>query len=151
MKARPPYAAFLYDELARRQWARRAEKRDPSWELSKDVLKVDKDLLEMVHQRLSSVLQQAGVEQSTGSGGGSAAVQHLAAAEAAQKRAEQVSKQLVDAQKQIFAKAAAMNASQQHKPPAPDGQMSGKQKRKQAWYEKTQSRIHEQKARKPPR
>lgn len=29
LKSKPPYAAFLYDEMARRQWARRAEKRDP--------------------------------------------------------------------------------------------------------------------------
>lgn len=70
LKSKPPYAAFLYDEMARRQWARRAEKRDPTCDLKSESHKIDKDLLEVVQQRLASVLQQAGIESRARQAGG---------------------------------------------------------------------------------
>ena len=37
LRSRPPYAGFLYDEMARKQWSRRAEKKDPSFDLGSEV------------------------------------------------------------------------------------------------------------------
>ena len=56
IKGRAAYLAFLYDDLVRRQWARRAEKRDPSLDILAESQKVDKDMLELARQRVSSWL-----------------------------------------------------------------------------------------------
>eukprot|EP00435_Cladocopium_sp_Y103_P039301 s772_g10.t1 len=107
LKSKPPYAAFLYDEMLRRQWSRRAEKRDPTFDLKSEAQKLDKDLLEVVHQRLATVLRQAGIESQAAGRDQAVLSQQMASAEAAQKKAEQVQKSLAEAQRNILAKAQA--------------------------------------------
>jgi hypothetical protein len=58
--------AFLYDDLLRRQWARRADKRDPSLDITAESQKIDKDMLELARQRLSQVLQEVGLHEGMG-------------------------------------------------------------------------------------
>ena len=98
LRSRPPYAGFLYDEMARKQWARRADKKDPSFNLDAETQKLDKDLRELVTQRLGAVMRITEVEGSVPSSAGSTIderlSQQLAAAEAAQKKAEAVKKRL---------------------------------------------------------
>ena len=64
---RPPYIAFLYDELLRRQVEKRAQKRDPDLDLVEVFGKVDKALLCVARQRLNAALKQAGMAGGTGS------------------------------------------------------------------------------------
>ncbi|CAE8721468.1 unnamed protein product [Polarella glacialis] len=112
-KGAPAYAAFVYDVLARKQFARRAEKKDPNLDIGKEIQTVNKELLEQVQQRLESVLTAAGMNNSSSSSGSqanvaaaadSAASKQLAAADAFRKRAEQASKQLAQTQAQIMGK-----------------------------------------------
>ena len=111
LKSKPPYAAFLYDKMAWHQWARRAEKRDLTFDLKSETHKIDKDLFEVVHQRLASAPQQAGIDGAArGSRDQSVLSQQLASAEAAQKKAEQAQKSLADAQRSILAKSAPLAA-----------------------------------------
>jgi hypothetical protein len=63
---RPPYIAFLYDELLRRQVEKRAQKRDPDLDLVEVFGKVDKALLSVARQRLNAALKQAGMAGGTG-------------------------------------------------------------------------------------
>eukprot|EP00435_Cladocopium_sp_Y103_P046529 s1987_g13.t1 len=145
LKSKPPYAAFLYDEMARRQWARRAEKRDPTFDLKLEAHKIDKDLLEVVHQRLASVLQQAGVDGAArGSRDQSVLSQQLASAEAAQKKAEQAQKSLADAQRSILAKSAPLAAEPTQSQSSE--QLTRKQIKTQKWFDKRHERIQQQKA-----
>ena len=151
VRSKPPYVAFLYDEMCRRQWARRAEKKDPNWNLAEETHKIDKGLLELVMQRLQPVLQQAGVEVPSSSRGSADAMAQLATAEAAQRRAEQATKALADAQKKLMDQSAAMTQDTKRKledPAKPWSTLTKKQQKTQGWYEKTQERIRQQKLRK---
>jgi hypothetical protein len=58
---RPPFAAFLYDELLRRQLEKRASRSDPSLNLDEVFLTVDKTLLAVARQRLAGVLRAAAI------------------------------------------------------------------------------------------
>lgn len=140
LKSKPPYAAFLYDEMARRQWARRAEKRDPTFDLKAEAHKLDKDLLEVVHQRLASVLQQAGIDGLSRVPQDQAALsQQLASAEAATRKAEQVQKSLAEARRQLLDKSS--DASKQP-------EQSRREIKTQKWFDKKQARIQQQRAKK---
>ena len=70
---RPPYIAFLYDELLRRQVEKRAHKKDPNLDLMEVFGKVDKALLSVARQRLNAALKQAGMVGGTSSGAASGA------------------------------------------------------------------------------
>jgi hypothetical protein len=58
-EGKPPYAAFLYDDMLRRQVANRAQKNDPTLDLNEVFGKRDKELLSIAMQRLYSVLRHA--------------------------------------------------------------------------------------------
>ncbi|CAE8618289.1 unnamed protein product, partial [Polarella glacialis] len=68
-KGRPAYAAFVYDDLVRKQFALRAEKKDPNLDIGNQIQTVNKELFEQVRQQLESVLTAAGMNNnSSGSG-----------------------------------------------------------------------------------
>ena len=62
----PPYAAFLYDELFRRQIERRCHRGDPTLNLNSVWGEVDKALLAVAKQRLAAVLKSADLKSSNG-------------------------------------------------------------------------------------
>ena len=147
IKGRAPYLAFLYDDLLRRQWARRADKRDPSLDIAMESQKIDKDILELARQRLSQVLQEVGIQDDVSQQMPSAATssttsssadvaRQLAAAEQAQKRADAASKKLSEVQAQLLAKSSAA-ASQ-------DGGVSKRQLKTQNWFSKQNQRRQQQ-------
>jgi len=61
MEKRPPYLAFLYDELLRKQIEKRVQKRDPNINLTDIFSTLDKQLVAVAKQRLSSALKLAGI------------------------------------------------------------------------------------------
>ena len=61
IERRPPYLAFLYDELLRKQIEKRVQKRDPNIILTDIFSTLDKQLLEVAKQRLTSALKLAGI------------------------------------------------------------------------------------------
>ena len=61
IEKRPPYLAFLYDELLRTQIEKRVQKRDPNINLTDIFSTLDKQLVEVAKQRLSSALKLAGI------------------------------------------------------------------------------------------
>ena len=147
IKGRAPYLAFLYDDLLRRQWARGADKRDPSLDIAMESQKIDKDILELARQRLSQVLQEVGIQDDVSQQMPSAATssttsssadvaRQLAAAEQAQKRADAASKKLSEVQAQLLAKSSAA-ASQ-------DGGVSKRQLKTQNWFSKQNQRRQQQ-------
>ncbi|CAE7673108.1 YRB2 [Symbiodinium necroappetens] len=150
LRSRPPYAGFLYDEMARRQWARRAEKKDPSFDLTAETQKVDKDLKEVVMQRLGTVLRLAELEYdavATASGsraGEQQLSQQLAAAAAAQRKADAVTKSLASAQKDILAKAAAAAAKPNESDETGEKQLTNKQRKAKNWFLKQKERREQQ-------
>jgi hypothetical protein len=60
-EGRPPFAAFLYDELLRRQLEKRASRSDPSLNFDEVFLTVDTSLLAVARQRLAGVLRAAAI------------------------------------------------------------------------------------------
>ena len=155
LRSRPPYAGFLYDEMARKQWARRTEKKDPSFNLDAETQKLDKDLRELVTQRLGAVMRITEVEGSVPSSAGSTIderlSQQLAAAEAAQKKAAAVTKSLTAAQRNIIDKAVvASSADGAPKIAAPEEekQMTGKQLKAHKWFLKQKERGQQQQIKK---
>ncbi|CAE8612287.1 unnamed protein product [Polarella glacialis] len=96
-KGRPAYAAFVYDDLVRKNFARHAEKKDSNLDIGKEIQTVNKELLEQVQQLLESVLTAAGMNNNSSSSGSqanvadaadSAASKQLAAADVFQKKAQ---------------------------------------------------------------
>ncbi len=61
---RGPYVAFVYDDMLRRQIATRCVKKDPALKMSEAFESIDKELLQVVRQRLESVLVDAGISSS---------------------------------------------------------------------------------------
>ena len=47
LKGRPPFLAFVYEELMRKNWARRAEKGDPELNISQAAQRIVKDILDI--------------------------------------------------------------------------------------------------------
>eukprot|EP00971_Amphidinium_carterae_P352537 6492642-Amphidinium_carterae.1 len=71
-----PYLAILYDDLLRKQFARRAQQHDPQLDISSEVQQTDKAVLASARSRLEATLQAAGLKHSAGSASDS--VQHTA-------------------------------------------------------------------------
>eukprot|EP00438_Fugacium_kawagutii_P029513 Skav222739 [mRNA] locus=scaffold2390:473992:475065:+ [translate_table: standard] len=63
MKGNRPFLAFLYEELLRKNWARRAEKGDPSLDIPCESQKIDKDLLDIAKHRMAEVMKEAGLSE----------------------------------------------------------------------------------------
>jgi hypothetical protein len=117
-----PYLAILYDDLLRRDFQRRAERRDPTFDLLEAVQRIDKQILQAARTRLSSVLSAAGLQHGRNVGGASGPTgssssqlsaesmlaQHSATAQAIQKKAEQASRALAAQQRELESKQLAM-------------------------------------------
>ena len=76
MQGGTPLTAVLYDDMVRKQWASRAKKCDPSFDLSALVVKVDVAVLAMAKARIQAVMQMAATKVTTPAvppGGGQAA------------------------------------------------------------------------------
>ena len=55
------YLALLYDEHRRKDWSKRADRKDPSLKIEEEAWCVDDELLRSVQTRLSSTLRAAGI------------------------------------------------------------------------------------------
>ena len=163
LKGRPPYLAFVYEEIVRSNFARRAEKRDPDLKISQETQRVDKDILDIARHRLADVLKDAGMEGSSEGGMLNAKVsmtaealiiKQAAVSDAARKQAEMVSKQLVETQQLILDKgrAAASDGKGDGRKGTPTGLTPSKRQLKaQAWLAKGQARKRAQADRKEDR
>ena len=167
-KGHPPFLAFVYEELMRKNWSRRAEKSDPDLNISQEIQRVDKDVLDIARHRLGEVLKEAGMDgsiehapsasrtteapKSLPANIDNALIRQSAATEAARKQAEQVSKQLLETQKMILEKGLAVGyggkGEQKGKRPGSPNQLSNRQMKTQKWHEKGQARREEQSRRK---
>ena len=122
------YLAILYDDLLRRDFARRSERRDPTFVLLNEVQRVNKQIMQAARTRLGTVLETAGLvgiksEPGASAFGGSsgstspaqlaaesALAKHSAAANALRVKAEQAAKALAAQQRDLDARSAAMSA-----------------------------------------
>ena len=156
MKGNLPFLAFLYEELLRKSWARRAEKGDPSLNIEVESQKLDKDLVDIARHRLIEVMKEAGlsgVSDTPGQGSkdnvslavhDSILSRQLAAAEAAQKQSERVSKQLVETQQQLLHQSKNMMGSQTAAVKPGNQQPTKRQIKTHNWFQKTAQRRQEQ-------
>ena len=62
LKGRPPYLAFVYEEIVRKSFARRDEKRDADLKISQEIQRVDKDILGTARHRLTDVLKDTAMD-----------------------------------------------------------------------------------------
>ena len=158
MKGNRPFLAFLYEELLRKSWARRAGKGDPGLNIAKEAMTVDKDLLDIARHRMTEVLKEAGLTCAVEDPPIASASQargladplvsrQLAAAEAAQKQAEKATKQLAEAQQQILKQSRAM-ADTERAVPNGESAVSKKALKTQKWLAKMKQRRQEQQQRK---
>ena len=158
MKGNRPFLAFLYEELVRKSWARRAGKGDPSLNIAKEAMAVDKDLLDIARHRLAEVLKEAGLTVAVADPPIASAPQasamtdplvsrQLAAAEAAQMQAQRATKQLAVAQQQILQQSRSLadkaSASQDG-----DSTVPKKVLKTQRWFQKVQQRRRDQQQKK---
>ena len=166
LKGRSPYVAFIYDQMVRQQWARRAEKKDPSSDIVRESEKVGKELLHVVYQRCANVLEEAGMGSNPGSASGmgnahamanvvgpseAAAQKILAAADQASKQATMAAQGLVKAQQDILWKSHQLGSHGGGSQPKGKGEgkkvkaakndhESRKSRKGRAWHEKTDER-----------
>lgn len=127
-KGNSEHLAVLYDEMLRRQVARRALKRDPDLDVEAVFMKADKQLVESARSRLDAVLQVAGIKGGATAAGlvgqpgpagpqgaqalaaDSALAKQVSAAEAVQRRAEAAAKALAGQQEELNRRQQAINA-----------------------------------------
>ena len=102
---------FLYDWLARQQWQRKCEEKDPEFDLNKAVQKVNKDILAVAEEKLDAVLLAAGIHSAPKSGGNGLAShkssvgdKQAAANDQTLMRAEQAKKDLEKQKKELIAR-----------------------------------------------
>ena len=111
---------FLYDWLARQQWQRKCEEKDPEFDLNKAVQKVNKEILAVAEEKLDAVLLAAGITPvAAKSGGGqqghksSVGDKQAAANDQSLMRVEQAKKDLEKQKKELTAREnALMKASE---------------------------------------
>ena len=155
MKGNPPIVAFLYDELLRKSWARRAEKGDPALDIPAEVKKVDKDILDIARHRLTEVMKATGLSEGAGASRGSppssasddAMSKQLAVSQMAQKQAERAARQLAETQQLILQQGRTMTAQNQNDEEAPE-KLTKKQLKSQKWFSKLKQRREEQASKK---
>ena len=148
-----PFAAFLYDELLRKQLAHRAARHD-TIDLDVTFATIDKQLWDTVQQRLAGVLTAAGIKKdpahrSGPSAGDGESIRIQAAAEAAKKsqeRAEKASQALAKQQEELLRRARAMGESKGKGGGKGDskGGKSRKDLKTAAWNEKQNARRQSQ-------
>jgi len=152
-----PLTAILYDDMVRKNWAYRAERRDPSLKLCEVMSVIDKTVLEAAKQRIEATLKAAGVteplELSSGPGGRaieaateSAALKNQAALEALNRRSAEQTKALQKAQESLGRQRSNFRGdggadSSGGKGGGSDsgGYGSGKKRRAQAFFEKSKA------------
>eukprot|EP00435_Cladocopium_sp_Y103_P042868 s429_g11.t5 len=159
MKGNRPFLAFLYEELLRKNWARRAEKNDPSLDIAAEAQKIDKDLLDIARHRLAEVMKEAGLSEQHGRQSASSSqesartdelvARQLAAAEAAQRQTERVTKQLVEAQQKAFKHSQSGNPGDAKRPA--DQPMTNRQWKTHKWHLKQVERKEANQQRKNQR
>ena len=155
MKGNPPFVAFLYDELLRKSWARRAEKGDPALDIPAEVKKVDKDILDIARHRLTEVMKATGLSEGAGASRGSppssasddAMSKQLAVSQMAQKQAERAARQLAETKQLILQQGRTMTAQNQNDEEAPE-KLTKKQIKSQKWFSKLKQRREEQASKK---
>ena len=107
---RDPLLAVLYDELCRRQWARRAEANDPQLDIQKECQKVDEQTLDTARTRFAQVKGRS----FPGSLSSAAGYSQMEAGAAAQSKAltniEQLQERSQKAANLLQAQAASMEA-----------------------------------------
>jgi hypothetical protein len=123
------FLAILYDDLLRRDFSKRAERRDPTFVLADEVQRVNKQIMQAARTRLGTVLETAGITRvktdpaATAFGASSASSASLgqmaaesalakqnAAANALRVKAEQASRTLAAQQRDLDARTSAMSA-----------------------------------------
>eukprot|EP00971_Amphidinium_carterae_P280923 5577184-Amphidinium_carterae.1 len=62
-----PYLAILYDDLLRKQFARRAQQHDPQLHIASELQQTDKAVLASACSRLDATLQAAGLRHAASS------------------------------------------------------------------------------------
>lgn len=143
LKSNRPFLAFLYEELLRKSWARRAEKSDPALDIAAEAQKVDKDLLSAQDQPTSPKMADL-------LPGADSVISHqLAAAEAAQKQADRATKQLMETQQQLLSQSQALTTKGPGK--GQGQQFSNRQLKIQKWFPKNAEWREEQQKRKEAR
>ena len=156
VKGRPPYEAFLYDDLQRRQWSRRAEKRDPGLAIAVECRLVDKVLMETVESRLSTVLTAAGMSGYGSQGAPTSPPKtsekdreaatllqkQISAAQEIQKKTSEAGQRMAREQQSMLDRAKAMMGFHQSAEAGPKGAngkgKTNKQLKTQAWFDKKQ-------------
>ena len=71
--------ALLYDELRRRDWARRAERKDPTLNIDKEAWVIDDEILKAVGTRMQTTMVAAGLSHNADASGSGNAGDALAA------------------------------------------------------------------------
>jgi len=108
-----PLLAIVYDEQARREWARRAERRDPAFKIEEVTLKRDDMIMEAARMRLNQgEVKTSGqsLRSSSADAAEDAMVKQEAAAAALARRASEATKQLAKQQEQLARQQASGNA-----------------------------------------
>jgi len=99
---RNPLIALVYDEVARLEWARRASRSDPSFDLEVLTLKRDDLLLEAARSRLATAtVSRPGAATVAAASVDSAIAKQEEAAAAFARRANEASKQLAKSQESL--------------------------------------------------
>ena len=146
--AQAPFLIILYDDLFRKQLAKRAHARDPDLSLDKSFRDVDKGILEGAKTRLQLVLQAAGVDSQKGSGSDRGLDRSSAAAVASANAESALAKQSAAAEAvERRANAAVRNLAKQqdslqkvphNSQPGNDQKQHGGQNKPQQPYQKKQ-------------
>jgi hypothetical protein len=141
-----PFLALVYDDLRRRNWASRAERKDSSLDILKESALRDEPILLAAKQRLGQVLSAAGVL----SGGGvaqSILQKQSEAASALTARAEQAAKALASQQQGIENRERALRSqgSGDSWAAETDHPMNSREKKSKKFFEKIQQKNWEKK------
>ena len=148
--------AVVYDHMVRHSWAQRALQGDPGLQLSKEVAKIDDQVMQAARTRLELLVRQGVVQEKelattsravSEAAAESALAKSSSAAEAVRKRAEAAARALARQQDEMEKKQRAMNSSHSGKDKggkghgsfnsgAQSGGWSNKDKKRSAWVEK---------------
>ncbi len=149
---RGPYVAFVYDDMLRRQVATRCVKKDPALKMAEAFESIDKELLQVVRQRLESVLVDAGLSSSSGGAKEKVRLTPLQGAQDFQAQAQQAAAALASQQHDILERAEAMPSRPKGKGKGKgkrlqeDGEYrSNRQQKKHDWYIKKKQEIDQRK------
>jgi hypothetical protein len=130
-----PYLALVYDEMRRKSWAHRAERRDSSLDLLKESALKDEHIFQAAKQRLVQVLSSSGVLSNQGAAS-SLLQKQTEAASALTARAELATKALEKQSSQFGRREQAMRAPDAFG----DSPMNARQKKTAKFFDKLKSK-----------